>query len=180
MFWVVSSSFILSFLMIIVTYVLFEVVLIDKGLEKRKQTLENDAIFFFEILALTINSGKTLKKSLELTTEKMDNTLSYEFKNMLEEIKNGKSFPEAINNMTKYIPSESVNTVLISLKESYELGSPILDTIYNILDYLKEKRVLLVKGKINKMPTLVSIVSVLIFVPLVLLLMIGPIILSLM
>ena len=180
MFLFVSESLVLSFILVALSYVLFEIVLVDKGLKQRRQILEKDAIFFFEILALTISSGKTLKKSLELTTEKMDNTLSYEFKKALEEMKQGKTFSEAVNDMKKYIPSETVNSVLVSLKESYELGTPILDTIYTVIDYLKEKRVLLVKGTINKMPTLVSVVSVLIFIPLVLLLILGPVLLMLM
>ena len=46
------------------------------------------------------------------------------------------------------------------------------------IDYLREKRKLEVKGKISKVPVLISVISVLFFIPLLLMIILGPILLD--
>ena len=51
--------------------------------------------------------------------------------------------------------------------------------MYNQIDYLREKRVLETKAIISKMPVKISIVSVIFFIPLLLLLLLGPMLIKL-
>ena len=53
-----------------------------------------------------------------------------------------------------------------------------VDAIDNKIDYLREKRKMEVKAKIAKLPVKISVISVIFFVPLMLLIILGPIILS--
>ena len=46
--------------------------------------------------------------------------------------------------------------------------------MYDQIEYLREKRVLNIREKINKIPNKVSIISVLFIVPLILILILGP------
>ena len=55
----------------------------------------------------------------------------------------------------------------------------MIDSLNTQLDYLNDKLLLETKGKINKMPIKISIVSVLIFVPLIMIIILGPIIIKL-
>ena len=57
-------------------------------------------------------------------------------------------------------------------------GNSILDNLSTQVDYLREKRKMEVKGKISKIPMLISVISVLIFVPLLLIIILGPVILE--
>ena len=50
--------------------------------------------------------------------------------------------------------------------------------MYNQVDYLREKRIMEVKSKMSKIPTKISIISVFFFVPLILLIILGPAVLS--
>jgi hypothetical protein len=52
------------------------------------------------------------------------------------------------------------------------------DIVNRQLDYLREKRKMDVKGKISKIPVLISVISVLIFIPLLLIIILGPVILE--
>ena len=108
----------------------------------------------------------------------MDSNIALEFKEVLKEVKIGKSLTESLQDAKKRIPSKNVNNIILNLIESYTYGTNIIDTLENQIEYLTDKRILDLKGKINKIPTKISIVSVLFFIPLIMLLVLGPIVLK--
>ena len=61
-------------------YYLFYYLLITKPLNKRIKKLDHEALYFFEVLTLTLESGKNLQNSLELTCRNVKNELSLEFR----------------------------------------------------------------------------------------------------
>ena len=65
-----------------------------------------------------------------------------------------------------------------NLTQADMFGSSIIDTMYNQVDYLREKKKLEIKAEISKVPIKISIISVLFFVPLILLIILSPVILS--
>ena len=71
--------------------------------------LENEAIQFFEVLTLSIDTGRNLSGGLEVTTNNVSGELSREFKETLREVTFGKSLIEAVNDMQERIPSESID-----------------------------------------------------------------------
>ena len=80
--------------------------------------------------------------------------------------------------MQKRIPSENVNNIILSLTQANLYGNSIINNLYGQIDYLREKRKLEVKGKISKVPVLISVISVLFFIPLLLMIILGPILLD--
>lgn len=159
-------------------YFLYDYLTLDIKIKKRVNILEKEAIFFFEILVLSLQTENNLKMCLENTCDAIDSEISLEFKEVLKEVKIGKSMTEALNDAKKRIPSKNVNNILLNLTESYTYGTSITDTLENQIEYLTDKRILDIKGKINKIPTQISIISVLFFIPLIMLLILGPIILE--
>lgn len=179
-FLILSKSFVFSVISFVITHCALNASL-DLGISLRKKQIEKDAIFFFNILSLTVTSGKTLKNSIELVTSKMEsNLLAREFIYALNNSKNGMSFQETLGSMKKYIPSEDVNSVITSIKQSYELGTPLLESIKKVISVLEEKRFYESKSIINKIPVQISIVSACTIIPIMLLLILGPIIISIM
>lgn len=162
----------------IIVYVLYDYYFLDYQIKKRINTLEHDAIFFFEVLALSLQSERNLKLCLQTTSDAIDSDLSTEFKVALKEVKLGKSLTEALEDLKKRIPSKSVRNVLLNIIESNVYGNSIVDSLNNQIEYLTDKRILAIKGKINKMPTKISVVSVLLFIPLIMLLILGPVLIN--
>lgn len=172
-----SRGYIYGPLIAILNYTSYEYVLNYK-IKLRKSKLNYDAIFFFQVLVLTLESGKNLQGGIELTCKTIDNDISKEFKKVLHEVKLGKSLNEAINNMKERIPSEEINTVLLNITQSSIFGNNIIDSLNNQIDYLRDKKLLDIKAKINKMPTKISVTSVLFVIPIILLLVLGPVIIN--
>lgn len=151
---------------------------LDLKIKKRAKKLEDEAIFFFEILCLTLESNKHLKGSLELTSQNIEGELSNEFKKTLSYLKLGKSFTESLIMMKERIPSDPINNMLLNLTESSVFGNNITETLNNQLDYLREKKLLGIKAEINKLPTKISVLSVLFFIPIMLLIILSPVLLD--
>lgn len=162
----------------IAVYYLYGYLRIQRPLKIRTEKLEREALQFFEILTLTLESGRNLESSLEVTCFNVDSEISNEFKKSLFEIKFGKTLIESLSDMKKRIPSEAINNILLNITQTSVFGSGILETMYHQIDFLRDKKILETKEKINKIPNKVSIISVLFIVPLILLLIIGPFIIN--
>ncbi len=167
------SYFVIPFLAIAYYYLLYYVV-ITAPIKKRSMRLERDALNFFEVLTLSLESGRNLEKSLEITVENVSSELSDEFQKALTEVRYGKSLVEALKDMKTRIPSETINNILLSITEASIFGSSLLENMYAQIEFLREKQVLNVREKLNQIPNKISIISVLFMVPLMLLLILGP------
>lgn len=170
--------FIIPFILIIYYY-LFYYFLITNEINKRIKKLDSEALTFFEILTLTLESGKNLENSLEITCYNIDSELSREFKKSLLEMRFGRSLMETLNNLKKRIPSENINNIILNIQETNVFGNNIVDVMNNQVDYLRNKQIMEVKSQINKIPNKVSIISVIFIVPLILLIVLGPFIINL-
>jgi tight adherence protein C len=172
------TGYILSPIIAIVYYYLFEYILLDTFIQKRIKKLDREALTFFEILTLTLESGRDLEKALEITVMNVNSELSQEFKKTLFEIKFGKSLLEALNDTKKRIPSETINNIILNITQTNIFGNKIIDTMYSQIEFLRDKQVLAVREQINKLPNKISIVSVVFIVPIILLIVLGPFLIS--
>lgn len=176
--YVFDYGYIIGPIITIIYYNLFEKILLDSKIKQRKDNLEIEAIHFFEVLTLSLETGRNLEEAIRVTTSSMDGILSKEFKEVLRETKFGKSLKESLLDLQRKIPSESINNIILALAESNIYGSSIINTMYNQVDYLREKRKLEVKAEISKIPVKISVISVFFFIPLILLIVLGPIIVT--
>lgn len=174
LFFMTSISYIIIPFIAILYYYLYYYMLITRPIKLRIQKLDREALAFFEILTLTLESGRNLDNSLEITCMNVDSELSDEFKQCLVEVKFGKTLIEALNDMKKRIPSETVNNIILNIAQTNVFGNSIIDTMNNQVEFLRDKQVLEIKSQINKIPNKVSIISVLFVVPLILLIILGP------
>ena len=163
----------------ILYYNLFYYIFITHPINSRIRKLDREALTFFEILTLTLESGRNLENSLQITCYNIDSELSREFKKSLVEMKFGKSLMEALEDLKTRIPSETINNIILNITQTSVFGNSIIETMNNQIDYLREKQFMEVKSQINKIPNKVSIISVIFIVPLILLIILGPFIIEL-
>ena len=181
-FLIVLNMFSLGYIIApILTYLYYKFlpnIYFDSKIKKRSKVLERDALYFFEILALSLESGKNLMNAITSTCKSIDSDLSDEFKQVIKEVKYGRSLDEALEELKNRIPTESVNNIILNIKESNIFGNSIIDTLYNQIDYIREKIILESRAYIAKLPLKISIISVVFFIPLLLLLILGPVVLK--
>lgn len=162
----------------ILTFLWYYVVgyyLIDKPLKKRERKLDNEAYYYFEVLTLALESGRNLENAIKMACKYIDSEISDEFKETLKQVNFGKSLTEALSLMSYRIPSLTINNIILNMEQSNLFGNSIIETMYNQLDFLKDKQVMDIKAQINKIPNKISIFSVIFFIPLILLIILGPV-----
>ena len=153
-------------------------VLLDKKIEERRIRLESEAMHFFEILTLSLETGRNLQEAITVTVDSSEGEIAREFREVLREVKYGKSLTEALEDMQENIPTDTINNIVLSLTQADLYGSSIIKSLYNQIDYLREKRKMEVKAEISKVPIKISIISVFFFIPLVLIIILAPVLLG--
>lgn len=137
-------------------YYLYTDILIDNKIRIRNNKLYEEAIIFFDMLYLAINDTKDLKISLDIVTNKLGNSLSLEFKNILGNNKYNNDLNEVFKRVIKNIPNYDVRNALVDLKES----SNYLITIDEIINRLQEKNIVLNKQKYLLKPIMLTFIAI--------------------
>ena len=177
-FLLLGHSIVISVLVVILFNILYGYIKFDRKLLLRQKQLEKDSLFFFEVLVLSLKSGKNLNQALVLTCDSVDNLLSNEIKDIMKDTKYGTSLHEALINYERHIPSDSIRSIINTITETYISGKDMISSIDKELDLLENKRVYDIKTYINKLPIKISVISVFILIPLMLLLILSPVILD--
>lgn len=159
-------------------YILVGYFMIDKPLKKRERKLDNEAYYYFEVLTLALESGRNLENAIKMACKYIDSEISSEFKETIKQVNFGKSLAESLSVMSARIPSLTINNIILNMEQSNLFGNSIIETMYNQLDFLKDKQIMDIKAQINKIPNKISIFSVLFFIPLILLIILGPVLID--
>lgn len=157
-------------------YYFFSKIYLDYRIENRRRKLEKQAISFFEVVSLALESGRNLTDALSLASTNVEGDLSLEFSNALKEMSYGKSLGEALESLKTRIPSSTIQNMILNIRQSNTYGNNMIKTLHQQMNYIREMRILDTKEKINRMPIQVSVASVLLFIPIILLLVLSPVI----
>ena len=157
----------LSPIITVLWYLSVNYFMIDKPLKKREKKLDNEAYYYFEVLTLALESGRNLENAIKMACKYIDSEISLEFKETLKQVNFGKSLTESLSIMNTRIPSLTINNIILNMEQSNLFGNSIIDTMYNQLDFLKDKQVMEIKSQINKIPNKINIISVIFFIPLI-------------
>ncbi len=172
-------GFIIAPILTILIYFLVEKLELDYEIKKRGKRLEKEALFFMEVLVMTLEGGRNLEHALKLTVQNIQSELSLEFEEALKEVHLGKSLNESLEAMKKRIPSEVINNTILNMIQANTYGTNITIFMDNQIEFLRNKQLLDVKAEIAKLPTKVSVISVLFFVPIMLLIILAPVLIKL-
>lgn len=155
-----SCGYLVAPIVTIIYYYFIEYVILDMPIYKRKIELENDSLDYFPILLLCLKGSNNVKKAITLTNEQVDNSLSKEFKRVINDVKIGKSLDESLTLMKDRIPSTFIVNIIVNLVEANRMGNSISISIQDQLSYVEDKR----KKKIIKyhkmMPLKVALASI--------------------
>lgn len=174
----IDFGYILAPILTFMYYEFFLKLYFDSKLQKRRNKLDKEAMYFFEILTLSLESGNNLTNALRITSNSIDSELSLEFREVLRQVSLGKSLDESLEDLKYSIPSDAINNIVLNIRESHLFGNNILDTLYNQVSYIRDRIILESRAYISKIPLKISVVSVVFFIPLLLLLILGPIIIE--
>ena len=173
--YVSNWGYIVAPLVVFIYYHLIYYYLIEYNINKRRDKLDVEAMYFFEIMTLALESGNNIKNALVISCDNVDSELSREFRKALDEIDYGKTLNESLDSLKERIPSDNVNNIILSIEQSNVFGNDIIKDMYRQIDYIRDREIQKMKSTISKIPLKVSIVSVIFYIPLIMLLILSPI-----
>lgn len=173
-----SAGYIIAPIITVIYYYGFSQIFLDYSLKQRALKLDKEALYFFEILTLTLESGRNLENALQVTCHNVKSEISREFEKTLYEMQFGKSLVESLQDMKKRIPSETINNIILSITQTNVFGNSIVETMYNQVEFLRDKQILEIRGQISKIPNKISMISVIFIIPLILMLILGPLLIN--
>lgn len=155
----VPYGFIVSPIITFIYYFGIEYLVLDCSIKVRKSELEYDALEFFPMFLLALNSNRNIRKALEVSCSIMDNNLVNEFKKVLHNEKIGKTLDESLMIMKDRIPSEYILNIIISIIEANRMGNSISDSINIQLKHIEEKKNRKVLSYYRSIPLKMAIIS---------------------
>ena len=138
----VDYSAILSPIITVIWYFLFNYFLLDRPLKKREKKLDSEAYYYFEVLTLALESGRNLENAIKMACQYIDSEISDEFKETLKQVNFGKSLAESLSLMNQRIPSLTIRNIILNIEQSNMFGNSIIDTMYDQIDFLRDKQIL--------------------------------------
>lgn len=169
-----NFNYFFALLLSILYYNLFRGIFLDARLIQRNNKLKREALYFLEVLKISLAKNDSFIKALELTALSVKNEFAGEVKLTLLELKFGKSFKEAFSSMSNRLPGvcfKNLINELILMYETNNRDTSILDKEISKLesdyDELKAKQVKL-------LPNIISLVAITFILPLILFIIFGP------
>ena len=138
-------------------YYIYSLFLLDNKIKIRSDKLYDEAILMFSMLRLSYNNTRDLKKSLDIVSNKIGNSLAMSFRNALGNNKYNNDLNYVFKVVIDTIPNLDVRKSLIDLKES----NFNINSIDNIIDELKDKNLILVRQNNQFKPFILIIVGIL-------------------
>ena len=102
----------------IIYYILFEKIFLNRKIKKRTEKLNSEAIYFFEVLTLSLQTGRNLNEAISVTINSVDGELSLEFKEAIRQTGYlGEQFEVLLKKYPniKFIDNNNIKIVLIIL-----------------------------------------------------------------
>ena len=161
----------------IIWAIFYEYYIFDRKIKQKTKKLNQEALPFFEILAITLESTQNFQKSLEITSNNINSQLSLEFITALTEKKAGKSLDEALKNLQKRINNEEITKIIINLRQHIN-NNNILNILKNQIIYLREQKKAQLKKETIKLRFKLIITATLFIIPILLLIILSPVIIK--
>ena len=97
--------------------------------------------YSLELISLAMGAGATFGEAIKtVIREDRDNPLNEEFLAMLSEMDFGTTRSEALSNVAKRVPLDSVRTIVASVKQAEELGTPLTTVLRDQATLLRMQR----------------------------------------
>ena len=152
-------GFIVGIIFTSIFYNGYELILLDYPISKRKEKLEDEAIFYLEVLDATINTNRDFLTSLNLTSESINNDISLIIKNALLKLKEDGDVNKIGDELKKVIPSPIIVNVFLHLLRLSNTDQDWHEIIREQIIRIKEKQKVEKKKRLNKIPIQIVITS---------------------
>lgn len=173
----INSSFL--FLSVLMGF-LFPYSVLKSKSEERRQQIQHALPNFLDLLHVTVEAGLSFDMSIYRTTSKLKGPLSDELLFTMNEMNKGRDRSEAFRDLVKRTQVEDLATFVTSIIQAEELGSNIGNVLRIQAETIRTAKRQRLETQAAKIPVKMTIPMTLCLLPAMLIVAVGPSIISIM
>lgn len=151
--------------------------IVNKRAAKRQQEIQDSFPDSLDMMLVCVEAGQTLDQSIVRISGELKHSclpLAEEFMIIAHELKAGKERPNVLMDFAQRVDLQEITSFVTVMIQSATFGTSIADALNLYAKEMREKRVLRAEEKANKLPTKMTMSTMALTVPPLLIIMVGP------
>ncbi|WP_323770887.1 type II secretion system F family protein [Antarctobacter sp.] len=150
---------------------------VNKRVKKRQEQIQQGFPDSLDMMLVCVEAGQSMDQSIvrvakELRTSFPD--LADEYEIISYEMKAGKDRGQVLNDMSDRCGLPDISSFVTVLNQATSFGTSISDALRVYSDEMRDKRVMRAEEAANKLPTKMTLVTMMLTVPPLLIILVGP------
>ena len=145
--------------------------------QKRREAIENGFPDSLDMMLVCVEAGQSLDQSILRVARELRSgfpDLSEEYDIVSQEVKAGKDKTTVLKDMSERCGVTDIASFVTVLVQSQQFGTSISDALRVYASEMRDKRVMRAEEKANKLPTKMTLATMMLTVPPLMAMLIGP------
>nr|WP_254899291.1 type II secretion system F family protein [Thalassococcus arenae] len=150
---------------------------ITKRVEKRKEEIQQGFPDALDMMLVCVEAGQSMDQSIVRVARELRASypsLADEFEIISHEMKAGKDKAMVLNDMSERCGVQDVSSFTTVLNQATTFGTSISDALRVYAGEMRDKRVMRAEEKANQLPTKMTLTTMMLTVPPLLIILVGP------
>ncbi|MEM9843519.1 MAG: type II secretion system F family protein [Pseudomonadota bacterium] len=156
---------------------------VTKRQQQRQQEIMDGFPDSLDMMLTCVEAGQSLDQSIIRVSKEIRVSfpaLADEFEIVAHQIKAGRDKPSVLNEMGDRCGVQDISSFVTVLVQSQTFGTSIADALRVYASEMRDKRVMRAEEKANKLPTKMTLATMMLTVPPLLIILVGPSVLGIM
>jgi tight adherence protein C len=156
---------------------------ITKRRQKRQDEIQDGFPDSLDMMLVCVEAGQSMDQAIIRVASEIRASypaLSEEYEIVALQIKAGRDKPSVLSEMAERCGVQDISSFVTTLIQSQTFGTPVGDALRVYASEMRDKRVMRAEEKANKLPTQMTLVTMMLTVPPLLIILVGPSVLGIM
>ncbi len=156
---------------------------ITKRQQKRQEEITDGFPDSLDMMLVCIEAGQSMDQAIIRVSNEIQASypaLAEEYEIVSHQIKAGRDKPSVLNEMSDRCGVQDISSFVTVLVQSQTFGTSIADALRVYAGEMRDKRVMRAEEKANKLPTKMTLATMMLTVPPLLIILVGPSVLGIM
>ena len=150
---------------------------INKRVTKRKEEIQSGFPDALDMMLVCVEAGQSMEQSILRVAKELRVSypnLADEFEIISHEMKAGKDRSQVLNDMSERCGLQDISSFVTVLNQAQTFGTSISDALRVYASEMRDKRVMRAEEAANKLPTKMTLTTMMLTVPPLLIILVGP------
>ncbi|ETX30956.1 pilus assembly protein TadC [Roseivivax isoporae LMG 25204] len=150
---------------------------VTRRVEERTQEIQDGFPDALDMMLVCVEAGQSMDQSIVRLARELRPSypnLADEFQLVSYEMKAGKDRSSVLNDMSERCGVQDVSSFVSVLNQSATFGTSVADALRVYASEMRDKRVMRAEEKANKLPTKMTLTTMMLTVPPLLIILVGP------